>query len=113
VKKMVAAEDGFVGDSAFFEDLAEFRVHALIFSFPEGAKGIVVGVAGICRRLVRQGEMRGILHQVDAAIGAAGEAGAIFGIALRAEHALEVYNRARANVSWGTGQLAGHLFATA
>jgi hypothetical protein len=96
IEQVVAAEYGFVGNAGFFENLAEFRVHALVFSLPEGAEGILVGVTGIGGRLIRQGETRGILDKAHAAIGAAGEAGTVFGIALRAEHALEVYNRRRA-----------------
>lgn len=83
---MIAAIHRFMGNAGFFEHFTKFGVDAGVLAFPEGAERIFVGIAGLYGLLARKGEMRGILHQVDIAIGATGEAGAVFGVALRAEH---------------------------
>lgn len=75
-------------DSCFLKDVAEFRENTRVLTFPEGAEGIFVGIAGFDGSFPGQGEMRGILHEVDVAIGATSEAGAVFGVALRAEHSV-------------------------
>src|SRR5215469_12059524 len=85
---MVTAIDGFVGDVGLFEDFAELSVNASVLAFPEGAKRIVVGVAGFGggRRSAGQSIVGRVLDEVGTAVGAARKAGTIFDVALRAEH---------------------------
>ena len=88
IKEMVAAVNGFVRDVGLFEDLAELSVNASVLAFPEGAKRIVVGVAGLGggSRSTGKSIVGRVLDKVGTAVGAAREAGTIFDVALRAEH---------------------------
>ena len=83
---MVAAKNGFVRDAGLLQDFAEFGVHARVLAFPERAERIFVGIAWGHRRFVGERVVRWLVHQIHVAIGAACEAGAIFGVALWANH---------------------------
>ena len=90
---MIAAIHGLMRDAGFFENFAQFRQYPGILAFPERAKRIVVGVTRENRRLAGEGEVRRILYKVGATVGAVRETGAIFGVALRTEHEIAVYNK--------------------
>ena len=83
---MISTQDRLVRDSCLTEDLTQLGVQTGIFSLPEGAKRVFVGIAGLDGSLSGEREVWRIRHQVCAAVGTARETGTIFGIALRAEH---------------------------
>src|SRR5258708_531793 len=83
---MVAAKHRLVRNPGFLQHFAKVGMNPRILSLPEGTKRVFVRVARISWRLAGQCILRRLIHQVHVAIGAACEAGAVLGIALRAKH---------------------------
>jgi len=79
--------DAAVGDVGFGEEVAEFAAEARVVAGPEFTEGVFAGVAGSGRRIFFGGGEGGggEFDKMGAAIGAEGEAVAIFGMAFGAD----------------------------
>lgn len=120
IEKMVFPANGFVGNSRFVEHRAKFGVQARVVSLPKRAKRIFFVArrrAGIRFEPIRSHE-RKFVDQIDVAVSATREPGAVLGAALRAEHNRQcnTKDRPRAigpNPLPGLGQVGGRFLRPA